>query len=117
MNEVGLMDWLRVLIPVALFAITTTWGVVGWLIKQLTSSLNQQLIRLDSDIKSESSKIAHIEKTFLELKAELPREYVRREDHIRYSAVIEAKQDALNEKISTLNVNVQRALDRTGEKK
>lgn len=42
-----------------------------------------------------AARTADIEKKLLELRAELPIEYVRREDWIRFSNTLEAKMDAL----------------------
>ena len=49
-----------------------------------------------SAIEAESRKR---EREHLKLLAELPREYVRREDHIRFETTINAKLDALNSKM------------------
>lgn len=43
-----------------------------------------------------------LERAHMKLLAELPREYVRREDHIRFETVITAKLDALNAEIRLL---------------
>ena len=43
------------------------------------------------------------ERALLEMRAELPREYVRREDHIRFETVINAKLDALYSEIRRFN--------------
>lgn len=40
-----------------------------------------------------------LERDFLELKADLPINYVRREDQVRESTIINAKLDALNSKL------------------
>jgi len=45
---------------------------------------------------------ARLERTFLELKAELPLQYVRKEDDIRQQVTINAKLDRLAEKIDEL---------------
>lgn len=104
---------LALIVPILIFVLGSTWGVVGWLVRSLKQALSQKLDAMTSSLADESKKIAHVEKSLLELKAELPREYVRREDHIRYSAVIEAKIDAQASAIHALSLNVQRALDRT----
>jgi len=45
---------------------------------------------------------ARLERSFLELKAELPLQYVRKEDDIRQQVTINAKLDRLAEKIDEL---------------
>lgn len=44
-----------------------------------------------------------VERDLLSLKAELPREYVRREDHIRFETVINAKLDSINTRLELMN--------------
>ena len=100
-----------ILIPVFLFILASTWTVVGWLVNRLQSALTTRLDGLGKSLERESAKIDRVEKSFLELKAELPREYVRREDHIRYSAIIEAKVDGHAQALQTLTLKIQRALD------
>lgn len=43
-----------------------------------------------------------LERDLLELKADLPVNYVRREDHIRYETVVNAKLDALATKLDAI---------------
>lgn len=48
--------------------------------------------------------VAHkTDRALLELKAELPVNYVRREDHIRFETVIDAKLAALNSKLDLIS--------------
>lgn len=44
-----------------------------------------------------------VERELLKLQVELPREYVRREDHIRFETVINAKLDAINARLDLSN--------------
>ncbi len=108
-----------IIIPTFLFFMATNWGVIRWLANRLASSLTAQIAATNTRIEtlglaiqSESNKIADVEKSLLRLQAELPKEYVRREDHIRYSAVIEAKLDSHAAALQNLSLNVQRVLDR-----
>lgn len=48
---------------------------------------------------------ARLERQFLEFKAELPVQYVRREDYVRGQSVIEAKLDALYSKLEIVRMN------------
>lgn len=48
----------------------------------------ERLTRAETDLRT-------LERRFLEFLAELPRDYMRREDHIRFETVINAKLDAL----------------------
>ena len=119
MSAKEVLQLIGIITPIFLFFLAANWGVIRWLANRLASSLsaqisatNKQIETLGQTIQSESDKIADVEKSLLRLQAELPKEYVRREDHIRYSAVIEAKLDSHAAALQTLNLNVQRALDR-----
>ena len=48
------------------------------------------------------------ERDLLELRADLPVEYVRREDHIRFETVINAKLDALYSEMRLMSERAQR---------
>ena len=54
---------------------------------------------LENTAREESGQWQRLEREMLNLKAELPVNYVRREDYIRGQSVIEAKLDALAGKI------------------
>lgn len=107
-----ILKFAAIIVPIFLFILASTWGVVGWLVNSLKNTITEQLKAMSKSLKLESDKIAKVERSLLELKADLPREYLRREDHIRYSAIIEAKLDGHAEALNRLNLNVQRALDR-----
>lgn len=64
----------------------------------------QVLARLDTMEKSskdDANQWQRVEREMLQLKADLPLHYVRREDYIRGQSVIEAKLDALASKLET----------------
>lgn len=63
-------------------------------------------------LNAETQTVAKLEKDFLALRAELPLQYVRREDWIRFSAVIEAKQDRDGERLVALNTAMGRLSER-----
>jgi hypothetical protein len=65
---------------------------------------------LESAAGRDAQKWREMERELLQLKAELPEKFVRREDWIRFAAVIDAKQDALAEKINTLNARLERVI-------
>lgn len=104
---------LALMITIFVFVLASTWGVVGWLVSSLKRALTDKLDTMSTALKEEALKIAHVERSLLELKAELPREYVRREDHIRYSAVIEAKLDAHGEALHNIKLSLQRFVEQT----
>lgn len=61
--------------------------------------LNTRLDVLDSAVKTDAGQWQRVERELLNLKAELPLHYVRREDYIRGQSVIEAKLDGLGTKL------------------
>lgn len=61
--------------------------------------LNTRLDVLDSAVKTDAGQWQRVERELLNLKAELPLHYVRREDYIRGQSVIEAKLDGLGSKL------------------
>ena len=61
-----------------------------------------RLALTEESTKAEAERLRQMEKEFYTLKAEIPREYVRREDYIRGQSVVEAKIDALALKIENL---------------
>lgn len=58
---------------------------------------------LQAASQEESRNWHRVERELLKMQADLPREYVRREDHIRFETVINAKLDALGAKIDLTN--------------
>jgi len=56
----------------------------------------------DERIKRLEEEHRELDRNFLTHLAALPREYVRREDHIRFETVITAKLDALGSRIELL---------------
>lgn len=67
-------------------------GALRWI---LSTQATELFGRLET-IKREGTDFSHgVERELLKLKAELPVEYVRREDWIRFSNTLEAKLDAL----------------------
>jgi hypothetical protein len=67
-------------------------GAIRWILGTQARELHARL----ETIKREGTDFSHgVERELLKLKAELPVEYVRREDWIRFSNTLEAKLDAL----------------------
>lgn len=69
----------------------------------------QVLSRLDSmeqTNKQEAAQWQRLEREMLQLKADMPLQYVRREDYIRGQSVIEAKLDAVAVKLENAQLRV-----------
>jgi hypothetical protein len=85
-------------------ALLASWGaLVLWAVK---SMLDRQARHIDSrfdemavERRKEEARVGRLERELLELKAELPRDYVRREDAIRNETAFHAKLDAISAKI------------------
>jgi hypothetical protein len=71
-------------------------AALRWLLGQYAREMTS---RLDS-LNREGTEFAHaVERELLRLKAQLPVDYVRREDWIRFSNTLEAKLDALRAEV------------------
>ncbi len=65
------------------------------LLTQIEKRLNERFEALEMARKESESGWSRLEREFLEFRADMPLNYVRREDYIRGQTVIEAKLDAL----------------------
>lgn len=93
--QIGLWELVGALF--AAFSLFT--GIVGALIKWALSvyekRLMEQLTGLGSQLMAQAAEIKRLDRDFMDFKASLPLQYVRREDFIRNQTVIEAKLDGL----------------------
>ncbi|WP_018169105.1 hypothetical protein [Thioalkalivibrio sp. ALMg9] len=104
------IDWRGIGVLASLFV---TWsGVLFWIIKWLLDRyqhhLDGRLNDLDASHKEKSQEVARVERDLLNLKAEIPVQYVRRDDYVRGQSVIEAKLDALAGKLEQTRVEANR---------
>ncbi len=89
-------------------------GTLKWLFERHERAISNQIAAL----KYEGSDFAHgVEREMLKLKAQLPLEYVRREDWIRFSSTLDAKFDAMRaevrEEIAELNHRIAGRMEAT----
>lgn len=84
----------------------TFMGFVGGLAKWLFSKAEERqaarFASLEQSLQQSTSNWGELEKEFMRFKADLPLNYVRREDYIRGQTVIEAKLDALYNKLEVV---------------
>lgn len=83
----------------------TFMGFVGGLAKWLFSKTEERQRHdspLEQALQQSASNWGELEKEFMRFKADLPLNYVRREDYIRGQTVIEAKLDALYNKLEVV---------------
>lgn len=71
-------------------------------IHERDNSLENAIRGLSDKMDRQDSSIREIEKDILKLKADLPREYVAKEDFVRSFTVVEAKLDAVQTLITNL---------------
>lgn len=67
-------------------------------------ALRETIDRYMAQGEATSKQLAQLEKDFLNWKAQVPVEYVRREDYIRGQAVLEAKLDGLYAKLEVVQM-------------
>lgn len=89
----------------------TAWGgLLLWAVKALLARFQQQMderfAALASDRRKESGKVSNLERELLELKAALPRDYVMREDWIRFGGAMDSKLDAIHAELVDLTKGV-----------
>lgn len=71
-------------------------GAIRWLLMRNGSDLAERI----GTIRRDGSEFSHaVERELLQLRAELPVEYVRREDWIRFGNTLEAKIDAMRAEV------------------
>lgn len=100
------MDWSVVMWVVGL---VVTWsgflvGVIRLLLTRVSRDMDRRFNSLEAAHKDEADEWQRIDRDLMNLRAELPLHYVRREDYIRGQSVIEAKLDALASKIELLQI-------------
>jgi hypothetical protein len=88
---------------------TVVWVFGTALVRQFEKRLAEKFATIEEarktasgGLQSQLSQIQDMERDLLRFKAELPVQYVRREDYIRGQSVIEAKLDALYSKLETV---------------
>ena len=67
-------------------------------------ALNRTLSEHVTEERRTASAVSSLERDFLKWQAELPINYVRREDYVRGQSVIEAKLDALYSKLEVVQM-------------
>lgn len=81
-------------------------------VEDVYAHIDKQFAELKNDLSKNNQQFVELEKNFLKFKAELPVDYVRREDWIRFGAVIDAKQDGLRDLV--MRVLEQRGIQEHG---
>lgn len=71
------------------------FGRVETALKDRDDGLKAEIAKVNENMSKESEAIRKIDRDLLMLKADLPREYVAKEDFVRSFTVVEAKIDAV----------------------
>ena len=71
------------------------FGRIETSLKDRDDGLKAEIAKVNENVSKESEAIRQLDREILKLKAELPREYVAKEDFIRSFTVVEAKIDAV----------------------
>ncbi|EED7270566.1 hypothetical protein AIT68_004684 [Salmonella enterica subsp. salamae] len=77
-------------------------GLAKWLFNNAEARQAARFMSLETTMKETATRWSTLEREFLEFRAQLPVDYVRREDYIRGQTVIEAKLDAVYEKLDNV---------------
>lgn len=95
---------------------TVTWLFGTLLVKQFKVQLDQRFLSIQADLTKRAAEDAEVakqlrqfEKDFSAFQISLPVIYVRREDYIRGQTILEAKQDALFNKMEVVRLEIAAA--------
>lgn len=82
-------------------------GAIRWLINAHQRNMEHRFQQLELVTKQKTQHLHDLDRDILRLRAELPNEYVRREDWIRFGGQIDSKLDALYQRIDKLRDEVK----------
>jgi len=86
-------------IMILIAVLSTVVGTVKHLWGQIEKSLGQKFIAVDRELAEVNKEIRGLERRYHELNTHIALHYVAREDYIRGQTIIEAKLDAVAQKI------------------
>lgn len=108
-------DWLQItgiLVGLLLAYLGTLWAVIRWLLDRYLKQFDERWCELQASAKRGMDEYVRMDKEIMTLRAELPQQYVRREDWIRFGSVLDAKLEKLSSSIQVLSINVETLRDR-----
>ncbi len=85
------------------------FGMAKALLAQSQKHIDSQFQAIAATLKAQDDTSRRVERELLELKAELPRDYVRREDHTRVIASVQLS-------IENLRLTVERAMQQMAQR-
>ena len=89
-------------LPQIIALIVSLLGLLMGFGKFLLSQIDNRLHKIEGQHAQEIQEWRKLEREVMQLRADLPDKYVRREDYIRGQTVLESKMDALYQRIDTL---------------
>ena len=101
------MDAITVKMAAVLVTVAAAWSVVllaavRWLLNGYQRHVDARFDALAESARVQDQEWQRVDRDLMELRAELPLYYVRREDWIRSHSVIDARLDNVNEKLERL---------------
>lgn len=94
--------WWLVCVALAFLGAAAKLG--GWLVKRVTESIDKRFATLANSLERDAAAWRTVERDLMNLRAELPERYVRREDYIRGQTVVESKLDALAARLELIQL-------------
>lgn len=83
------------LITIMVTVIGGFWAMAKLLLIQARQQIDEKFTQISTHMQGQDESARRLERELLELKATLPRDYVRREDYTQAVAIIMTKIDAL----------------------
>lgn len=114
METSPILEWFKVISPIALLVVSALMAVAGYFAKKTVDGFAEELKaqRLDHE---------DLEKEFLRFQAQLPRVYVLKDDHIRHITIVEKKIDDLGNSVqmqlSDINSDMKQLLRETPKRR
>ena len=97
--------WHLVLMLMAFFSAVGLFSKL--LLSRFDKHMDERFVQLSASVTQTEADLKEFEKAILKWQAEIPLQYVRREDYVRNQVVIEAKLDTIYSKIDQLQMRGQ----------
>lgn len=112
MGEISAWELFGLLVGLISASALTNWTIVALMSNKLTAAITGQMKSLELQLADQRLRVEQVDRDIMTLKADLPDKYLRREDHIRYSAIIEAKLDRQTAELVGLSQHLQVHINR-----
>ncbi len=102
MGEASLWEVLSGLLGVLMAWSAIFLWAIKWMLAGNQKHVDQRFKVLEDSLLTQEKQWQNSDRELLKFKADMPKEYVRREDWIRFGATIDKKLDGLGKKIDVL---------------